>query len=103
MGNIAAAGLNSLLGTDLGTTELPLVIDARIEGGDVTAGGDVSVVATDEAAIAATISNESAATASSAGLGVGASAILASNLTRPETTSATRGRAADDAPSLIPY
>ena len=47
MGNIAAAGLNSLLGTDIGTTEKPLAIEAVVERSDLTAGGDVSVTASD--------------------------------------------------------
>jgi hypothetical protein len=93
MGNIAAAGLNSLLGTDIGT-ESPLQTLAYLRGSDVTASGDVSVLAQDELALDAHISNASDVIAGDAasGMSVGAAMILASNRVRSETRAYADGK-----------
>jgi hypothetical protein len=93
MGNIAAAGLNSLLGTDIGT-ESPLQTLAYLRGSDVTASGDVSVLAQDELALDAQISNASDVVAGDAasGMSVGAAMILASNRVRSETRAYADGK-----------
>jgi hypothetical protein len=93
MGNIAVAGLNSLLGTDSGT-ESPLLTLADLRGSDVTASGDVSVLAQDELALDAQISNASDVVAGDAasGMSVGAAMILASNRVRSETRADADGK-----------
>ncbi|MBU6188741.1 MAG: LEPR-XLL domain-containing protein, partial [Betaproteobacteria bacterium] len=98
MGNIALAGINALLGTDLLTDELPLETTALVMGTDLSAGGDISVRAVDAIALTAEVSNESEANAGAAAASsVGASGILASNRVRAETRALIRGHNDDDA------
>ncbi len=98
MGNIALAGINALLGTDLLTDELPLETTALVMGTDLSAGGDISVRAVDAIALTAEVSNESEANAGAAAASsVGASGILASNRVRAETRALIRGHDDDDA------
>ena len=57
MGNIAAAGLNSILGTDIGATASPLLTQAYVRGSDLTVAGEMSVSAENTMGIEALISN----------------------------------------------
>ncbi|MFM8555520.1 MAG: beta strand repeat-containing protein, partial [Betaproteobacteria bacterium] len=102
MGNIALAGLNALLGTNLLTDELPLETTAIVIGTDLSAGGDISVRAVNSIALTAEVSNESETNAGAAAApAVGASGILASNRVRAETRALIRGHDDDDAGLVI--
>lgn len=93
MGNIAAAGLNSLLGTEIGVSELPLLTQAVIRASNARATGNVSVTAEDTATINAAIVNASDVLSGSAsGLSVAAALILASNRVRSDTRAFVDGR-----------
>ena len=94
MGNIVASGINSLLGTDLGATELPLLTQAFVRGSDVSTSGDASVTAKDAITVDAQIVNAADVLAGDAasGLSVGAALILASNRVRAETRAYIDGK-----------
>jgi predicted outer membrane repeat protein len=94
MGNIAAAGINSVLGTDLGTTELPLLTQSYLLRSDVNTAGELSVLAQDMMSVDAQITNSADVVAGEAGTGVsvGAAMILASNRVRSDTRSFVDGK-----------
>ena len=94
MGNIAAAALNSLIGTDVGFTVLPLETLAFISTSQVSAAGDVAVTAQDLIEISAFLSNsaEASSGAAASALSVAAGAVLASNRVRSSTRAYIDGR-----------
>lgn len=87
MGNIAAAGLNSILGTDIGATASPLLTQAYVRGSDLTVAGEMSLSAENTMGIQALISNSADVLGggTGSGLSVGAAMILASNRVRSDT------------------
>ena len=94
MGNIAAAALNSLIGTDVGFTVLPLETLAFISTSQVSAAGDVAVTAQDLIEISAFLSNsaEASSGAATSALSAAAGAVLASNRVRSSTRAYIDGR-----------
>jgi hypothetical protein len=93
MGNIAAAGLNSILGTDIGATASPLLTHAYVRGSDVTVAGEMSVTAENTMGIEALISNAADVLGGGAGgMSVGAAMILASNRVRSDTRAFVDGK-----------
>ncbi len=93
MGNVAAASLNALIGSDVGFTSLPLETLAVVRASDVKAGADLSVLAEDGIELAAEISNAAQASSgnSESALSVGAAAVLASNRVRSNTRALIAG------------
>ncbi|MGI9213061.1 MAG: beta strand repeat-containing protein, partial [Methylococcaceae bacterium] len=94
MGNVAAATLNSLIGTDVATTMIPVAVTASIRGSQVKSGGDISVVARDLIELTASITNSSEASTGDAAsaLSIGAAAVLASNRVKSNTRAYIEGR-----------
>ena len=103
MGNIAAATINSLLGSDIGTTSIPMEILSLVTNSTVDAGGDLTITATDEIALDAYISNsaESSASEAAGALSIGAAAVLASNRVRSDTRARVYGLRDNDTNDLL--
>lgn len=85
MGDLGVGALTSLIGSDLGSTELPMQTLALVSDSSISKAGAVAVTALNAVELDALILSRADASSALGGLAMGAAAVLASNRVRSDT------------------